>query len=344
MSKITKYFKIGLDEIGQMEIFPFHLYIFNPETQSYSPFLHPNRPLTKVKKDFMKYILERGGEIAVELKQKQTFLHNCEATIKRRANLDEKSIDPIQLRRENNLNVLNELIKRNGEFDIAGNIQNAVMSDNFIPLIQRAALEISTLPSTVTHTLSLAIYLSDSLLNEDNLTNRIVTFSYFLAKSCHITEKEDLGDLISGAFFHHLGYSQLNYTISRTPQINLSDKLKQEYKTHTNLAKKLLKKSQIKLSPQCIQIICDHHERDDGSGFPVQKVGNSIESLSQILGVSSHIVELSLGQITGFRKALDQILENIQSNELTPDLEKSFAVNILEGLSYLQRKQLNKAA
>lgn len=332
-----EFFTIQLEQLQPEEniIFPFHLYVYNPQNERSSIFLHANSPLTKEKLEFLLFIVNKGGEAAISINQKNTFLTN--------RNLKESEIESLQVipeheyigRREKRLKEKEKKEETKGKFHFKEALSNASKTDNYLPLIRETRDEALTFDYTISHTVSLASYLAEKLLNEDNYINRITALAFQLAKGCGMNDQMALGDLLCASLMSHLGHTQMNLLYSQKAQLEMSDKERREYKKHPGLTQHLLKKSGLIISERCNKVIYQHHERFDGGGYPEFKQGQFIEPLALILGAAAHIMEYTSGKVTGSPVAMVSVVKNLKEKNLTPGLELEFGDTIYESLIYL---------
>jgi len=332
-----EFFTIQLEQLKAQEniIFPFHLYVYNPQNERNSIFLHANSPLTKDKLEFLVFIVGKGGEAAISINQKKTFLAD--------RNIKESEIEALQevpehefiARREKRLKEREKKTETKGKFHFKEALSNASKDDNYLPLIRETRDEALTFDYTVSHTVSLASYLAEKLLTEDNYINRITALAFQLAKGCSMNDPTALGDLLCASLMSHLGHTQMNLLYSQKAQLEMSDKERREYKKHPGLTQHLLKKSGLIISERCNKIIYQHHERFDGGGYPEFKQGQFIEPLSLVLGAAAHIMEYTSGKITGSPVAMVSVIKNLKEKNLTPGLELEFGDTIYESLIYL---------
>ena len=326
------FFLIEKEHLKGKKTFPFQLYIFNPAHKKYSMFLNGNRPLTKEHNDFLDFILERGGKLAILKNQRKTFLVAQETEASEIPSLKERELHPLEKERLMNIKLKEMFETKNGLFSLQSAFEKACYEDNFEAIIETARVEIITFSVTSSPTISLAVHLAKTHLTNDNYLNRIVAVSYFLAKNCNIQDPSALADLICGAYFAHLGLTQTPLTIVRTPYKNLGDKEKSLFQKHTILGHHLVKKSQIDLSERCKKVILDHHERATGNGYPSMKYGDQIETLSQVVGAVSHLFEYSTGKITGSKLSMKSIIIALSSKSYLPGLEFDFGDLVFQSI------------
>jgi response regulator RpfG family c-di-GMP phosphodiesterase len=334
MSTEQEYFHIEIEMFKEEIIFPFQLFVFHPVSLTYSPFLHANSPLDDQKKEFLDFILGKGGELAVIMTQKRTFLTHLEMKEEDVPSLREEEKTELELKKEE---LEKQLAEENSEgtFIFQSKFADAVKEGNYMPIIDRAKLEIMTFSVRVNQTVSLARYFAEKLMSGDTHTNRVVAVSYFLAKNCDVMDEQSLGDLVCASFLAHIGLTQYDSELAKAAQVSLTGSERKLYEQHAGLSHHLIRKSDIMLTPRCVTIINTHHERFDGSGFPSSKKGTHIDILALILGAVSHIFEYSSGQVTGEQKAIPGILNNLKNKTFTPGLEFEFGDTIYENLIHL---------
>src|SRR3989339_83355 len=330
--KKKDYFEISLEMLKEKKIFPFHLHVFNPLNKQYSSYLLANNPLTQKKREFLEYIIKNGGKLAVAFGQKSTFLEETETKEEEVPSLKDAEPHPLEKARKMYQKILEDKDKINGPFIFQEEMNKAVEAENFAIIIERTHDEIMTLPVNLSSTVSLAVHLTDLLMTEDNYINRVVAVAYQLAKVSDMRDEEILGDLVCAAFLHHVGISQLDIAVSRKAFYAIPDEFRKEYKKHQGLAHHLIKKSGVELSKRCLDTILEHHERNDGSGYPFQKMGNKITPLALLLGAVSHIFEYATGKIDGNTRSIKSVLSSLKNKTFTPGLEFEFGDTIYNNL------------
>jgi len=336
METEKEYFGIELEHLRPEEntTFPFHIYVFNPLNKTYSPFLYANSPLTSEKIEFLNFIESKGGKVAIPRTQAKTFTSDRK--------VDEEEIPDLQeipehefITRNRKRKEWREKKQKRRPFMFREELTNAVENDNWINLIDEAREMAMVFPYTISHTVSLASFLAEKLLWEDNFINRIVALSHHIAVSCKMSDPLALGELMVASFVAHLGHTQMNIMYSQKGHITMSDKEKREYKKHPGLTQHIIRKSGLIISERCNKIIYQHHERFDGNGYPEYKQGPFIEPLALILGCAGHILEYSSGKVTGDPVSMKVIIKNLKDKILSPGLELEFGETIYESLIYL---------
>jgi response regulator RpfG family c-di-GMP phosphodiesterase len=333
----SEYFLISLRHLKRMTIFPFHLHIYNPNSDSYSPYLFANDPLTPDKKNLLALIEKKGGYLAVSLSQKITFLRALnlrERDIASLAQRPAKAPHPLELQRLEAIKHSELKTKIRGKFQLREELNLAADADNFTTVIQVAREELMTLPFTTSPTVSLANHFARNLLIEDNHINRIVSLSYHLSQAAGIKDVSAIGDLSCAAFISHIGHTMLDISYTTQAHHSLNERQQKTLEKHPALAGHLIKKSGAMISERCREIVNQHHERFDGSG-PLNKKGPHIEPLALFLGASAHVVEIYTGRITGRKAPLRMIVSAIRKKTPMPGLEREFGQVIDDALAYL---------
>lgn len=338
MAKEREYFHIELEHLKGETLFPFHLYVYNPTSKKYSPYIYANSPLDEEKIEFIKFIIDKKGSLAILSNQRKTFLRNFEYKEEDIPDLSGgKELTEEEKIRETNKKTLQlEDEKRNFKFNEM--FLYCLEKDNFMPLIKRAKREITCFSLRKSHTVSLASYLVEKLMDHDTLENRIVAVSYFFAKTFKIEHESDLSDLICAGFLHHIGLTQMEMSISKTSQKKLEYEEQRQFKKHPGLSHHLIRKSKVDLTDRCQLIITQHHERTDGNGFPSALHESGIDFLSLILGSISFLFEYSGGLINGNTQSIEATIRAMKNKNFTPGLEFGFGDKILVTLDSLVTK------
>lgn len=331
----SELFEIGISQLRDIDVFPFHLYVFNPNKKSYSLYLEANTPLTEQKLTFIQYILQRKGKLAISNGQKLTFLSHMSYQEE-----DIPSLMTIESKKEENNQKTNIVI----DFDFEDEFITADKKNDYSRLIAQMRSEVLGFSQKINHTVSMARYLVDSLCEEDNFTNRVVCLAYFLAKEIDLKDTKSLSDLITAAYLYHIGFTQLDLKHCSTPSLVMGDRMMHENKKHLGLSQHLIRKSGVDLTDRAKRIINEHHERVDGNGYPNHKSKYNIEALALVLGAASHLVEFSSGLIDGNKQMILPLIKLYEKGELKPGLEIEFGEHIIENLVNFVQKEIKEEA
>jgi diguanylate cyclase (GGDEF)-like protein/PAS domain S-box-containing protein len=175
-------------------------------------------------------------------------------------------------------------------------------------------------------------YIKTTMLEKSNETEehaeRLVRLSKKLGKEMGLSEKS-LDELELVAMLHDIGKISIDKNILTKPG-KLSDEEWREIKKHPEVGFRIAK-STSGLSHIAEYILC-HHERWDGSGYPLGLSGTDIPLISRIIAVVDSYDAMT--QDRAYRKALttDMAIEEILTNKGTqfdPDIADIFVKNVL---------------
>lgn len=98
-----------------------------------------------------------------------------------------------------------------------------------------------------------------------------------------------LSDIVLGALVHDIGKIKIPNSILEQP--TLTDKEQKIFHAHTKIGYKILKEN-FKLPESIAKIALEHHESNNGSGYPYGKSGDFISRESQVVNVCNHFDNL----------------------------------------------------
>jgi putative two-component system response regulator len=153
---------------------------------------------------------------------------------------------------------------------------------------------------------------------------RVGRYALMLADSLCLPE-EAKKQILYGSWLHDCGKIGVPEEILNKP----SSLTKEEYdllKKHPELGADIARQAQ--LSPTVIDIIFNHHERWDGSGYPRGIQENAIPQEAMIVSISDYLDDLTSDRCfrkgCGVSEAIDMILA-LQGRAFDPELVKVFA-------------------
>lgn len=338
--KKEDYFFIELSHLKDRKIFPFHLYVYNPVNQTYTFFLAANNPLTRDKKELLEFICAKNGQIAILNNQQLTFMRSMNLSVYDIPSLYQEPTNELEKARFER----EKEAQKAEKFEPKQEMSQLLETNNFMAFIEAARREISLFSLRVSHTVSLATFFAEEFMYQDTHLNRVVALSYFMAKVNDILDEESLADLVCAAFLAHIGQTQYAPKLVQMPWLQMDSSQQQSYQKHYGHSMHMIRRSQVELSPRCLKIIEQHHERVDGSGYPNQLKADHIEQLSLILGMVSHVFEYSNGMITGSPISLERTVSLMKSKSKTAGLEFMFGDTILSTLTYLIKSDTHHKA
>lgn len=112
----------------------------------------------------------------------------------------------------------------------------------------------------------------------------VSVYSVMLARRLAIRRPEDLRDVALGGLLHDIGKRHIQKRILNKPG-SLSDKERETIKQHPLLGFRELARHK-ELSWSALMMIYQHHERPDGSGYPVGIGGEEINLFAELCSVA----------------------------------------------------------
>jgi HD-GYP domain-containing protein (c-di-GMP phosphodiesterase class II) len=118
----------------------------------------------------------------------------------------------------------------------------------------------------------------------------VMTLSLLLAK--HIGEPGPVLQIVgTGALLHDIGIGSLSNSLVRNPQRNRFEEA--SYQTHCRLGYDELRASGAGVAQPVLDIVLQHHERENGKGYPGGKRGSELAQATKIVGIADRFDELT---------------------------------------------------
>ena len=137
------------------------------------------------------------------------------------------------------------------------------------------------------------VFLSSQLklLGEHNRCHALNTsiLSGVLAKKMDLSENT-IYDVVLAGLLHDIGKTQVPQELLL--KNNLTNQEQKELQKHTKIGYKIIK-LQMELPENIAKVALDHHENNDGSGYPVGKSGEIINVETQIVSVCNYFDNLT---------------------------------------------------
>jgi HD-GYP domain-containing protein (c-di-GMP phosphodiesterase class II) len=284
------------------------------------------------KANFLNMIIDKGGVLAIDERQKLTFLRALDLKEEDVPSLQEPELTELEKEQVENEKILALKREEDGEYNFQAGLAQCLKDDNFLPMILSVKEEAQAFSMRISPTVSLSRHMAKELLIEDNFVNRIVALSFYLTKNCDMKDSTTLADVICSGFFCHLGHTQMDFHLSHKAHLEFTYEEEKKYKKHPGLSQHILNKSKVDLSARCKVIISSHHERYDGSGYPTNRMGSHIDILALIIGAVSHILEFSEGKVTGTPRPIKSVLRLMKNKVFTAGLEFEYGDTIYENI------------
>ncbi len=146
--------------------------------------------------------------------------------------------------------------------------------------------------------------------------------------------------LALGGFMHDIGKSQVPPEILDKPLARMNSAELKEYQQHCLRGAEMLKSLKLK-SDDLMAIVFQHHERNDGSGYPQRLRGQKIHPLAKIVGLASEFLNMVMPNPRFNKKPYshDEALSMISHGFGQP-----FEKDVYEALCRVVGKKENKKA
>lgn len=152
----------------------------------------------------------------------------------------------------------------------------------------------------------------EGLQNDPSVLNHsflVSFFSIFICKHIDWAGPRTVDSIAMGALLHDIGILALPPALREKSRAELNSEQDIIYKQHPKLGVDLLKKSSM-LSEQVLQVVYQHHEHIDGSGYPNQISGSKIYPLAKIVSLADAFTELLIEMKLPPKEVLKQFLKS----------------------------------
>lgn len=174
-----------------------------------------------------------------------------------------------------------------------------------------------------------AVYFSQLRLVGDYDTCHSINVALLaIALSKKLGKSEDfISDIILAALLHDIGKICLPQNIVNKSGVTLQEQ--KLYQAHTKIGYNLIK-NKLGLSDKIARVALEHHEHNDGTGFPSGKSGNFISLESQIISVCNYFDNLM------FNKTPIKIYNAKEALKIMLEMgSKNFAIDVLYTFIYM---------
>ncbi|GGA30064.1 HD-GYP domain-containing protein [Paenibacillus physcomitrellae] len=162
----------------------------------------------------------------------------------------------------------------NGRFD------SKQVDHAFLPMVNELALQKDVV--------RLLLMLERDDVNNYTHSIQVGTLSYYIASWLGFTE-EECYQISKGGYLHDIGKCKVPMRI-RYKEEPLTSQEWQEYRKHTILGYDLIQRS--KMDQTTALIALQHHEREDGSGYPNGMMKGEIHPFAEIVAVADEYISM----------------------------------------------------
>lgn len=140
----------------------------------------------------------------------------------------------------------------------------------------------------------------------------------------------DLANLVLAGFLHDIGKSKIRDSILNKAG-RLTDQEMEIMKSHPGIGYKILD-SLKELEPEVLLGVLSHHERQDGSGYPMRQSGDEIFLFGRIIAIADTYDAITATKAYHAKRSPFKAVEEIQAGSfgyLDPEICQCFLNNIL---------------
>jgi putative nucleotidyltransferase with HDIG domain len=165
-------------------------------------------------------------------------------------------------------------------------------------------------------------------MNREDVRHSLMVsaLSTVIASSMEWVKPATVENVAMGGLLHDFGKFTLPREILDTPLMSLTPNDRKILDGHAEAGRALL--AQVKTVPEDIQmIVAHHHERSDGSGYPLGLKDFYIHPLARVVGLANELVEqheaeMRDGRTTSIRRLVETLISS-QASKFNRDLIKS---------------------
>lgn len=143
-----------------------------------------------------------------------------------------------------------------------------------------------------------------------------------------------LADIATAGLFHDIGLTKVDPNILAKPENSWSANERIHYQGHVPAGIDILKSANANYNELVYNMISEHHENYDGSGFPEQKRGFEIAETSELVHLSNWFDRIASGKINGEplspAESLDKIFQITTDKHSVKEVRPELVQRIFE--------------
>ena len=153
-----------------------------------------------------------------------------------------------------------------------------------------------------------------------------------------------INDLAFAGLLHDLGLSQFPHALNIQAWKNMDPAAAAMYSQHVDTTLDLLRRYAPNLPSRISNIINQHHEKFDGSGYPRKVQGFKIDDVAQLLAVADLIDSMCSGRWDGEERTLTDSFNTLEKLEKSATFPEHFNPEIFSSIVTWIRGNAGKAA
>jgi HD-GYP domain-containing protein (c-di-GMP phosphodiesterase class II) len=141
---------------------------------------------------------------------------------------------------------------------------------------------------------------------------QVASFSVLFALSFGRISKDLIADIALAALLHDVGLTQLPAQVVQKPWNEQQGRMRQQYARHVDEGLRLLDELAPEALPRVRTLIQQHHEKFDGTGYPLQLHGFQINDIAQLISMADMIVSMAEGHWDGKKRPLMATFDHLE--------------------------------
>ncbi len=154
----------------------------------------------------------------------------------------------------------------------------------------------------------------DQIKKLTELDHSVVTssMSVMFALGIGYSDKDFLANLSIGALMHDVGFIELPTNLLTVPETKMTPEQFAVYRSHVQKGVDLVQKNKIPITTQVKEIILQHHEKFDGTGYPLGLKGFKLSEHSQLVSIADRFGLFMNGLYDGVERPPDAALQALK--------------------------------
>lgn len=165
--------------------------------------------------------------------------------------------------------------------------------------------------------------------NTEHATN-VAIYTALFAMGLKKNDQHLLQDLIIASLLHDLGVTQVTPDILAVPRTKQTEAQREAFELHVQLGLALLADLDYVPNKRVIQMIFQHHEKFNGTGYPAHLESFRIDETATLISIADLIDTVGRGQYDGVRRSMDDTLALIAQLEKTSTFPEHFNPDVFK--------------